>query len=69
MIDLCDVYNAGELAMIHRVGYPNQSRSHFDSERYWETGVPRDDMLQEGVFYRAMVETSCLPAIDGTDGT
>lgn len=55
--DLCSLYNDGELAMIHRVGYPNQSRSHFDSERYWETGVPLDDSLTEGIFYRTLVET------------
>ena len=66
--DLCPLYNDGELAVIHRVGYPNQSRSHFDSERYWETGVPRDDSLKEGIFYRTLVETGLhqsqvLPAV------
>src|SRR5439155_19722171 len=33
---LAPVYNAGDLALIHRVGYPKQSRSHFDSQNYWE---------------------------------
>src|SRR6185503_7930590 len=33
---LAPVYNAGDLAMVHRVGYPKQSRSHFDSQAYWE---------------------------------
>src|SRR5256885_11917546 len=28
------VYNAGDLALIHRVAYPKQSRSHFDSQNY-----------------------------------
>ena len=37
---LAPVYNAGELLMVHRVGYPNQSRSHFDSQAYWENGQP-----------------------------
>ena len=37
---LAPVYNVGELALIHRVGYPKQSRSHFDSQNYWETGTP-----------------------------
>src|SRR5579872_3704115 len=27
---LAPVYNVGDLALIHRVAYPNQSRSHFD---------------------------------------
>jgi len=42
----------GNLAVIHRVGYSGQSRSHFDSEFYWETGMPGNDTLAEGVFYR-----------------
>lgn len=50
-------YNAGNLAMIHRVGYPRQSRSHFDSQAYWENGMPFSDAKKEGIFYRAMVES------------
>jgi len=48
---------AGDLAILHRVGYPNQSRSHFDSQRYWENGTPNNNTLQEGIFYRAMIES------------
>ncbi len=51
------VYNAGQLAVIHRVGYPRQSRSHFDSQKYWENGVPRDNLLGSGLFYRAIMDT------------
>jgi uncharacterized protein (DUF1501 family) len=54
---LAPVYNAGDLALIHRVGYPNQSRSHFDSQNYWESGAPRDDLVRDGILYRAMVES------------
>jgi len=54
---LAPVYNAGHLALLHRVGYPRQSRSHFDSQNYWETGSPRDDLIKDGIFYRAMVES------------
>ncbi|MFM7103663.1 MAG: DUF1501 domain-containing protein [Verrucomicrobiota bacterium] len=54
---LAPVYNAGDLALVHRVGYPRQSRSHFDSQNYWETGSPRDEMIREGLLYRAMVES------------
>ncbi len=54
---LAPVYNAGDLAMVHRVGYPNQSRSHFDSQNYWETGAPREDLVKDGILYRAMVES------------
>jgi len=54
---LTPVYNAGELALIHRVAYPQQSRSHFDSQSYWETGAPRTAMVKDGLLYRAMVES------------
>jgi uncharacterized protein (DUF1501 family) len=54
---LTPVYNAGELALIHRVAYPQQSRSHFDSQAYWETGAPRANMVKDGLLYRAMVES------------
>lgn len=55
--ELATVYNAGELALIHRVAYPRQSRSHFDSEKYWENGSPYNNGLKEGIFYRAMIES------------
>lgn len=42
----------GNLAVLHRVGYSGQSRSHFDSQQYWENGRPGHSDLQEGVFYR-----------------
>lgn len=47
----------GNLAVIHRVGYSGQSRSHFDSEFYWETGMPGNDTLPEGMFYRHLNRT------------
>jgi uncharacterized protein (DUF1501 family) len=54
---LAPVYNAGDLALLHRVGYPRQSRSHFDSQNYWETGSPRDDLAKDGILYRTMLES------------
>ena len=54
---LTPVYNAGELALVHRVAYPKQSRSHFDSQNYWETGTPNNSLSKEGIFYRTMVES------------
>lgn len=54
---LAPVYNAGDLAFIHRVAYPKQSRSHFDSQDYWENGSPNNKVLKDGIFYRAMLET------------
>jgi uncharacterized protein (DUF1501 family) len=54
---LAPVYNAGDLALIHRVAYPRQSRSHFDSQRYWENGSPNNNLSQDGIFYRAILES------------
>lgn len=53
---LSPVYNDGDLALIHRVAYPRQSRSHFDSQRYWENGTPNNNLGNDGIFYRAMLE-------------
>ena len=57
LFHLVPVFNDGELAMIHRIGYPSQSRSHFDSQKYWENGVPAARNLREGIFYRTMMES------------
>jgi len=53
---LAPVYNAGDLALIHRVAYPRQSRSHFDSQNYWENGNPNNNLSKDGIFYRTMLE-------------
>ncbi len=45
----------GNLAVIHRVGYQGQSQSHFDSQLYWENGMPRSDH-EEGMIYRHVEE-------------
>lgn len=54
---LAPVYNAGELAMLHRVAYPKQSRSHFDSQNYWENGNPNNNLSKDGIFYRTIMES------------
>lgn len=54
---LAPIYNAGDLALIHRVGYPRQSRSHFDSQNYWENGYPNNNVVKNGIFYRTMYES------------
>ena len=54
---LAPVYNAGDLALIDRVGYPHQSRSHFDSQNYGESGTPNNNIVRDGIFYRTMAES------------
>jgi uncharacterized protein (DUF1501 family) len=66
MSPLMEVFDAGDLAVIHRVGYASQSRSHFDSQDYWEKGVPRDPLVKDGMFYRQIAE--CLNLDDPTNG-
>ncbi len=61
LADLVPLYNAQQLALIHRVAYRSQSRSHFDSERYWEKaadGVTANNRyINDGLWYRAIVES------------
>lgn len=65
MARMMPVFNAGELACIHRVGYKNQSRSHFDSQDYWERGDPRNTLgLKDGMLYRQLNHM-----VDLTSGT
>ncbi len=45
---LMEPFNAGDLAIVHRVGYPDNSRSHFDGQRIWENGDPTQPQLYEG---------------------
>ena len=60
LADLAPLYNTGKLALIHRVGYRTQSRSHFDSEVYWEkgtNGTSENRGVQDGLWYRTIVES------------
>jgi uncharacterized protein (DUF1501 family) len=53
---------AGNLAVLHRIGYSGQSQSHFDSQQYWQNGVPGKSTLEEGMFYRHLSRTTDLDA-------
>lgn len=54
---LAPIYNAGDLALLQRVAYPKQSRSHFDSQNYWENGNPNNNLSKDGIFYRTIMES------------
>src|SRR5262245_52136121 len=60
MADLVPLFNSGRLALLHRVAYRSQSRSHFDSERYWEKATDgigtNNRRVTDGVWYRTIVE-------------
>lgn len=58
--EMVPIYNNGDLAFVHRVGYRSLSRSHFDSERYWEKGADGTSAsrsLHDGIWYRTVVES------------
>jgi uncharacterized protein (DUF1501 family) len=55
--DLGPLFNAGNLAILHRVAYRSLSRSHFDSEAYWERGTDgtsANRLVTDGVWYRTI---------------
>lgn len=54
----------GNLAVLHRIGYAGQSQSHFDSQQYWQNGVPGKATLEEGMFYRHLAKTLDLHSAD-----
>ena len=43
-----DLYDAGELAVVQGVGYPNPNRSHFRSTEIWQTAVDSDRVESAG---------------------
>jgi uncharacterized protein (DUF1501 family) len=61
LADLVPLFNSHGLALIHRVAYRTQSRSHFDSEVYWEKGTDgittNNKLVSDGIWYRTMVES------------
>ena len=42
---LVPLVQAGNLSLIHAVGYPNPDRSHFESQSFYETAVPGNTLL------------------------
>jgi uncharacterized protein (DUF1501 family) len=61
--DLMDLY-PNDLAIIHRCGYQNNTRSHFDGQRIWENGDPTQPQLFEGWLYRYIQENAVDVGVD-----
>src|SRR3954465_2672902 len=62
LADMVPLYNSTpkkDLALIHRVAYRSQSRSHFDSEQYWEKGADGSTgpKTSNGLWYRTIIES------------
>lgn len=48
------LYDAGRLAVVHAVGSPDATRSHFDAQDYMESGTPGLKSTQDGWLNRAL---------------
>jgi uncharacterized protein (DUF1501 family) len=48
------LYDAGHLAVVHAVGSPDATRSHFDAQDYMESGTPGVKSTQDGWLNRAL---------------
>ncbi len=54
MAALAPLYRQGHLAVVHAVGSPNTTRSHFDAQDYMESGTPGQKATQDGWLNRAL---------------
>jgi uncharacterized protein (DUF1501 family) len=48
------LYDQGHLAVVHAVGSPDTTRSHFDAQDYMESGTPGIKSTQDGWLNRAL---------------
>ncbi len=51
-------YRDGHLAVVHAVGSPDATRSHFDAQDYMETGTPGVKTTKDGWLNRLLAETA-----------
>ncbi len=54
MAALKPLYSAGHLAVVHAVGSPDPTRSHFDAQDYMESGTPGVKSTTDGWLNRAL---------------
>ncbi len=58
------LYQRGELNVVHAVGSPHPTRSHFDAQDFMETGTPGEKSTRNGWLNRVLQNTEC-PDCDG----
>ena len=56
---LHELYSSGELALVHAVGSPHPTRSHFDAQDFMETATPGVKSTREGWLNRVLQATGC----------
>ncbi|HVZ82300.1 MAG TPA: hypothetical protein VG893_01405, partial [Terracidiphilus sp.] len=54
MANLQSLYTQGHLGIVHAVGSPDSTRSHFDAQDYMESGTPGLKSTQDGWLNRAL---------------
>lgn len=54
---LKSIYDQGRLAVVHAVGSPDNTRSHFDAQDYMEAGAPGNKSIGDGWLNRYMQAT------------
>jgi uncharacterized protein (DUF1501 family) len=54
MVAFKPLYQQGHLAIVHAVGSPDPSRSHFDAQDYMESGTPGVKVTEDGWLNRAL---------------
>jgi len=54
-----DIYRRGEMAIVHAVGSPHPTRSHFEAQDYMEMGVAGRHGATDGWLNRLLAETRC----------
>ncbi|QCW99219.1 DUF1501 domain-containing protein [Aggregatimonas sangjinii] len=59
--DFKTLYDNGYVSVMHNVGYPNPSRSHFRSTDIWHTASASDEYLQTGWVGRYLEKVSKNP--------
>jgi uncharacterized protein (DUF1501 family) len=78
LVPLLPVWQRGDLAIVHAVGSPHPTRSHFDAMDFMERAAPGDYSVIDGWLSRALVAlhpaeawagvsfgTSKIPSLDG----
>jgi uncharacterized protein (DUF1501 family) len=56
------IYDAGHLAIVHAVGSPNNTRSHFDAQDYMESATPGNKGASDGWLNRYLQAESKVKA-------
>jgi uncharacterized protein (DUF1501 family) len=56
---LHELFSRRELAIVHAVGSPHPTRSHFDAQDYMETATPGVKSTRDGWLNRTLAHTDC----------